>query len=648
MSGRRKKQILAFFLIFYICHPLVLYSTEKDLLKKADLWLDMREYDQAIAAYSKILFQSPPWRLRDIRKKMGYAYFKLGKFDSALDLLQKELLIFPDNQDAYALWVFILAKLNRLDEAQNFLEKLKPITVKPEEKNPNTGLGDFILGMHFKRKGDFKIARGFFLRAYQRKFNPIKCLVQLAYIEMTPSQRKSKQVLERILTQIKKEDIELIERYGSSYHKHDTYETSFIKGLITYYQIKKRAGMRWFRLIHTSSEWFKKALKANPDSKDALFNLACISYNINDFKTAARYFEMFLEKDPLNKEVAFYLDCCRKKINASVQEDSPRQPRPKFLDLSKDFIDNPKIPGYKYQLKNDILYVLKEIHALALDSVRDGNLDVATKKYHNALELDEESPVFNFNLGIVYLMKSDIDNAEKYTLRALRRKYFYSVSASQEIKRKFRVLKNAPRHPHSIPLSRWTFEVALQKGNYFLEAYDHLGTIYFEKRDYQKAILAYKKVLEINGRDAVGHYNLGCTYQVLEDWENAEKEWKKAIKCEKEAKMKKESTKISNDQLSVSLVVYKRPIAFRSHKALGKLYLNQNLSDKALKEFKKAIGLEPSDPEPYYEIGKIYHAKSVQNEIYVRQAIYYYEKYMRLGKEKEAEVKELLKSLKRL
>ena len=76
------------------------------------------------------------------------------------------------------------------------------------------------------------------------------------------------------------------------------------------------------------------------------------------------------------------------------------------------------------------------------------------------------------------------------------------------------------------------------------------------------------------------------------------------------------------------------------------LYLERNLQDKALKEFEKAIKLEPEDPEPYYEIGKIFEEKSEQSEKYVRKAISHYERYLYLGGEKEAEVKERLKSLK--
>ncbi len=80
---------------------------------------------------------------------------------------------------------------------------------------------------------------------------------------------------------------------------------------------------------------------------------------------------------------------------------------------------------------------------------------------------------------------------------------------------------------------------------------------------------------------------------------------------------------------------------------MGRLYLERNHPDKALEDFQKAIELEPSDPEPYYELGKIYQAKSEHDEKYTEKAIYYYEKYLYFGKDKEQEVKESLKMLKK-
>ncbi len=80
---------------------------------------------------------------------------------------------------------------------------------------------------------------------------------------------------------------------------------------------------------------------------------------------------------------------------------------------------------------------------------------------------------------------------------------------------------------------------------------------------------------------------------------------------------------------------------------MGRLYIEKGLPDLALKEYENAIELEASDPEPYYELGKLYQARSLQDKKYIKEAISHYERYLYLGGEKEKEVKEALKSLKK-
>jgi len=83
-----------------------------------------------------------------------------------------------------------------------------------------------------------------------------------------------------------------------------------------------------------------------------------------------------------------------------------------------------------------------------------------------------------------------------------------------------------------------------------------------------------------------------------------------------------------------------KPYLVEAMRNLSLLYNDQQ-------EFEKAIGLESGDPEPYYELGKIYQAKSEQNKEFIERAFFYLEKYLYLGGEKETEVKELLEKLKR-
>ena len=139
----------------------------------------------------------------------------------------------------------------------------------------------------------------------------------------------------------------------------------------------------------------------------------------------------------------------------------------------------------------------------------------------------------------------------------------------------------------------------------------------------------------------MAHFNMACVYSAISDLSKAEEHFRKAIQYENQILGEREKRKISKDELDVSLVVLSRPLSFEAHKALGKIYLQQNQKDKALVEFENAIALGPSDPESYYEAGIILLAQKN-----ITKAGVYFEKYLYLRGKKGDEVQKLLKKIK--
>ena len=623
MNGMQKL-ISILFTLLLISIPSSSNQKPKALIDRADLYLDMMEYKAAIDFYLKAISKNP--KQRDIQKRIGYAYFQLEKFDDALQAIKEELKVYPDNEDAYNLLVYVLFSLDKLDEADNFLENYG-FSMSLTESNPYIGgLGCFILGMHSKEIKKYDKAIKYFRKALEKDYDPVKCFVQLIDIELF--QEGPKSAIE-IFTESKK-------KIG------DQPEFFFMFGLMCYELSERNIGFLPFALAY-----FEKALELKPDFKDALFNLACIRYNYEDFKKASEYFQRLLKIEPENSKIQFYLDCCLDKLNKSVEISLQC---PETIDLIKNFIDQPEIE-YKYKFKNDVAFVLQNIGNIAFERIKMGRFQAAIQKYKNALKIYPEHPVINYNLGMLYLNRENFKKAEDYALIALRKKDFFYTIPDVFLNKKLndyekkQLIKKASESKHispDIPLSQWTFDVALKEGNYYLEAYSLLGNIYHSKGEYEKAVLAFKKVIELREKDALGHYNLGCAYRALHDWEKAEEEWKKAIDYEKEVKERKELEKISQDVTSLLLTVEVRSVSFRAYKALGELYLEQNLKDMALDAFKAAIELGPSDPEPYFEVGKLYQAKKDINK-----AIFYYEKYLYLGGKEEEKANELLRSLRK-
>ncbi len=235
--------------VLLISTYLISNSQKKDFIKDADLLLDMMEYKAAIFNYMKALSEDS--RQRDIRKNIGYAYFQLEKIDEALKYIKEELSIFPDNGDAYGLLVYVLFKLNRPDEAHDLIRNHE-VQFKPEEGNPNSGLGDFIFGMYFKDKKEYREARNSFRRAGERGYQLLKCYVQMADIELTLGNRRG---FLNVIAGAKEKHAKLYEIHTTQY---ELFEFYFMYGLLYYAQFKLDIGGGNKPLyLHLSYERFK-------------------------------------------------------------------------------------------------------------------------------------------------------------------------------------------------------------------------------------------------------------------------------------------------------------------------------------------------------------------------------------------------------
>jgi len=228
-----------------------------------------------------------------------------------------------------------------------------------------------------------------------------------------------------------------------------------------------------------------------------------------------------------------------------------------------------------------------------------GELDSAIGLINRYLEFNDHWPGLDYNLALVYNMKGEMLNALKHA---------------------------------------W-ITVGIKKN--FRDAHDLLGNIYFKLGENDSAIRAYKNVISIDKTDAMGYYNLACTYAAIGDDAKAEENWKRAIHFEV-IKDEKGEDEISEDELSASLIVVGRRVVFHSYMSLGQIYVNQKKWDKALEQFLMALDLDEDQSELHYELGKTYLEKDD-----VARAKVHFEKYLYLGGEKENEVQDLLNKIKK-
>lgn len=583
------KKYFRFFLILFFLLVLVIPGQPKEsLIKKAQRNMDEMNYNQAIQNFEQVLRDHPG--RKNIRPKQAFAYFKRGRHEEAMKVLEEEINLFPDNWDAYILLSYIQFSQGLRSEAtktcwafeeifENFLRKetakkrlkfsgsqgRKKLVQKIAEENPNVGLPSFILGYDLKNQGHFEEASRIFQRALLKKYDPVECYIQLIDLELAREDWQA--ALRRIDDAFKKQG--------------DQPEFYLLRGYALYH----------LKRMDEAALSFETAAQRKPYLAEAQKNLAKIFYIQHDFNKSASLLKTILKISSSFDFEANYL--LEQALEEKVQLREENRPR-----LSKELAESIQLK-YKYVFTTNMKTVVKYVNESALSLIQSGRLHEARQVLRNFLSLNDLSPELNYNLAMVSNITGALGEALKYALRAIQLKPDYR------------------------------------------DAYDLVGNIFFKVGDFKSSLEAYDKALQIDPKDAMANFNLAFMYSMMNDLSRAEEHLRQAIQNENQVAGEREKSKISKNELDVSLVVLNRPISFEAHKALGKIYLQQNQKDKALEEFENAIALESSDPESYYEAGKI-----LWDQKNAAKAVMYFEKYLYLGGKKGDEVQELLKKIK--
>jgi len=583
------KKNFRFFLIFSLLLVLVIPGQPKEnLIKKAQRNMDEMNYNQAIQNFEQVLRDHPG--RKNIRPKQAFAYFKRGRHEEAMKVLEEEINLFPDNWDAYILLSYIQFSQGLRPEAtktcwafeeifENFLRKetakkrlkfsgsqgRKKLVQKIAKENPNIGLPSFVIGYDLKNQGHFEEASRIFQEAFLRKYDPVECYIQLIDLELVREDWQA--ALRRIDDAFKMQG--------------DQPEFHLLRGYALYH----------LKMMDDAALSFKTAVQQKPYLVEAQKNLAKIYYMQHDFKKSASLLKTILKiSSPFDFEADYLLEQALEQKVPLREESRPR--------LSKELADSVQLK-YKYVFATNIKTVAKYINRSAISLVQSGRLHEARQVLRSFLSLNNLFPELNYNLAQVSNITGALGEALEYAWRATQLKPDYR------------------------------------------DAYDLLGNIFFKAGDFNSSLGAYDKALQIDPKDSMAHFNLACVYSTMNDLSRAEEHFRQAIQYEDRVPGEREKDKISKDELDVYLVVQNKPISFEAHKALGKIYLQKNQKDKALKEFENAIPLEPSDPESYYEAGKI-----LLDQKNISKTVIYFEKYLYLGGKKGNEVQELLKKIK--
>lgn len=523
------------------------------------------------------------------------SYLNSGSTELAIELLNKLSSLYPENYDirlyrAVALCIqkdysFAFEELERIE---NTFEESKRREGRPlaaerdrglalsiiatqKEKiifsKENKGLLYFARGVTFlMHREDLKSARERFYLAIKEGYDPIEAFYLLIYtLVKSKDYKRAFQELSNLSKRKEKSDIDF-----------------FIEGFLNYQR----------EMMEEALSSFKNALEKNPALTEAKKNIACIHYNRGEYEKAIKLWKEILRDSPddfeskLNIARAYFnlgrIEEAKKEyeslnLSLPIEKYSPKVTNPVFISperwikfnfvskldynaLLNHGIDPEKIKNPK--TKSLILLTLNEKALFALKT--EGKIEDAIKILTLANQIDRTNPFVNYNLGQLYFAQKNFEKAKGHALQAIQ--YNYN----------------------------------------FPEAHDLLGNIYFEEGRYKEAVEEFKKVVEISKTDAQGYYNLGCAYWKLRDWDKAEEAWKKAILYDSKISSIEKKEKFTQEGLSISIMVRKRSVAYRAYISLASLYEAKGSFEDAIKEYENAIEHEPTNPEAYFELGKIY------------------------------------------
>jgi tetratricopeptide (TPR) repeat protein len=159
----------------------------------------------------------------------------------------------------------------------------------------------------------------------------------------------------------------------------------------------------------------------------------------------------------------------------------------------------------------------------------------------------------------------------------------------------------------------------------YADAYAMLGFVYYKKSEFDDALAALKKAVQMDSRLAEAHYYTGLVYGVLgaesRDSKKRREYFDKSIESFRQAVTLRRDFPEAHADLGVAfysrgsvaraveefkIALAQKPDMAVAHNNLAGIYLRQGYFEEAVTESKKAVALEPNMVEAYFIMGNAY------------------------------------------
>lgn len=183
------------------------------------------------------------------------------------------------------------------------------------------------------------------------------------------------------------------------------------------------------------------------------------------------------------------------------------------------------INEFRMVLWHDPLNILA-YRALCQIYEETGDYDNAVLMYEKLIELNPNNPIYHSNLANIYYMSGNIKEAVSCYYNAIMLNP--SQSWASVIAQTLGYVFQESEKNYDAAIS--SYQNALNLTPKDVDIYINLGSVFYDKGDFQSALVIYNLALEIAPYDARIHCNLGYLYWGRGDNDNAIKEYKLAIK----------------------------------------------------------------------------------------------------------------------
>lgn len=295
---------------------------------------------------------------------------------------------------------------------------------------------------------------------------------------------------------------------------------------------------------------FLKALEEKPGNPDILLNLARFYESQKNFKPAIRYYQKLINLKPDDLSIKRSLAYC--------------------LYISGDYLRAAKI-FEEMGKKNDVVAVCNAAEAY----IQADELDQASAILGKLLENPFPVPRTYLLMAEVSRLRKDFSGAEDYYEKALKNDSNSAIVKTglgrlyvdmNELEKAEAAFNEAlAKDPGSLAATRGLAQTFIQKGEFqkAIDLYEQfagkdpedptiassIGLVYLKMNKPEAALGIFQKILVRNDQDAKAHTNAGLAYALMNDADKALKEWNRALELDPELEPALRNKKILEDAL---------------------------------------------------------------------------------------------------